>query len=87
MDVMTINGTSLVCYSIGTVTVHRETGDFAEVDILIVWEMPLGYNLLIGIDTIALGGVKTMSAGSILLCGGQESCTSISIEEPHLCHI
>lgn len=62
MDVMIIIGTSRECCGVGTVTIHSESGDFAEVN----------YDLLIGIGAIiALVGVKITPAGNILLEGEQ----------------
>lgn len=55
-------------------------------DVLVVREKHLCYDLLIEIDAIiALVDVKIMSVGNVLLGGGQESCTAISIEELDFC--
>lgn len=50
---------------------------------LIVQDKPLGFDLLIGIDTIqALGSVEIMPARNVLLGRGTEVCVAFYVEEP-----
>ena len=77
VDVMTINGLSQACYGVGTVTIYDEKSNTAEVDILVMQEKPLGYDLLLGIDAIrALGGVIITVAGGVILGRGERSLCS-----------
>ena len=79
---MTINGLSQACCGVGTVTICLKKGDTAEVDVLVMQEKPLGYDLLLGIDTIrAFGGVMITVAGGVTHGRGKEVCADISIEE------
>ena len=79
---MTIIGLSQACCGAGTVTICDEKGDTAEVDVLVMQEKPLDYDLLLGIDaTRAFGGVMIMAAGGVTLGRGKEVCAAISIEE------
>ena len=53
-----IDGTSWVCCGVGTVSIFTNGGGHAIVNVIVVCERPLGYDLLIRIDVIrALGGV------------------------------
>ena len=82
VDVMTINSLSQACCSVGTVTICNEKGDTAEVDVLVMQEKPLGYDLLLGIDAIrAFGSVMITVAGGVTLGREKEVCAAISFEE------
>ena len=86
VGIMTNDDASSVCCGVETAIIYTEKGDLAEVNILVVREKPLGYNLLIGIDVIrALGGVKITPAGGVQLGRGKKSCAAISIEKPNFC--
>ena len=64
---------------------HRK-GNCAELNILVVREKPLGYNLLIGIDAIwALGGIEVMTTRDVQLVRKCKSCEAIMIEELDFC--
>ena len=55
---MTINGLSQASCGVGTVPIFDEKGDTAEVDILVMQQKPLAYDLLLGIDAIRAFGVS-----------------------------
>ena len=55
----------------------------AILNVLVAHERALGYNLLIGIDTIrVLGGVTIIPAGDVKLGGGKEACAALCVDEP-----
>lgn len=70
----------------GVVTIHIEHSNPAEVGVLVVQEKPLGYNLLIGIDSIqSLDDTVLKPAGDMHLDGKKESCAAIRIDEYDFC--
>ena len=80
VDMQTIDGTSWACSGVGTMSILTDGGGHAEVNIMLVHERPLSYDLLIGIDTIrALGGVTITPAGEVKLGGGKEACVDLTV--------
>ena len=81
---MMIGGMSHPCCNDGMVTVSTEEGSSAKISVLVVRGKPLGFDLLLGIDTIkALGGMVDGPTGLVQL-GNKEivKCAAISINEP-----
>ena len=65
MNVMTIGSMSHLCCTDRMVTVSTEEGSSAKISVLVVRGKPLGFDLLLGIDTIkALGGMVVGPTGS-----------------------
>ena len=84
MDVETIGGTSHTCCGVGVVSISTDEGNSARIDVLVVHGKPLGFDLLLGVDSIkALGGVVVGPTGSVQL-GDRRTirCAAISIDEP-----
>ena len=84
VNVMMIGGMSCPCCSDGMVTGSMEEGSSAKISVLVVCVKPLGFDLLLGIDTIkALGGRVVGPTGSVQL-GNKEivKYATISINEP-----
>ena len=78
---MTIGGMFRPCCGDGMVTVSTEEGSSAKISELVVRGKPLGFDLLLGIDTIkALGGMVVGPTGSVQV-GNKEivKCAAISI--------
>ena len=66
VDIWTIDGTSRTCCGVVTESILTNGGSHAVVNVLVAWERPLSYDLLIGIDTIqALGLVMITLAGDV----------------------
>ena len=84
MYMMTIGGMSCLCCGDGLVTVSMEEGSSAKISVLVVRGKPLGFDLLLGIDTIkALGGMIVGPTGSVQLgYKGIVKCAAIFIIEP-----
>ena len=85
MDVITIGDIYRPCCGDGMVTVSTEEGSSAKISMLVVRGKPLGFDLLLGIDTIkALGGMVVGPMGLVQL-GNKEiaKCMPISINEPN----
>ena len=83
MNVMMIRGMSRPGCSDEMVTVSMEEGSSAKISVLVVRSKPLGFDLLLGIDTIkALGGMVVRPTGLVQL-GNKEivKCAVISINE------
>ena len=68
VEISTIDSTSRACCEVGAVSIVMEGNNSNKVNILVVCEKPLGYDLLIRIDMIqALGGIVIMLAGGLQL--------------------
>ena len=83
MTVMMITGISYPCCVDRIVTVSMEEGSSAKISMLVVCGKPLGFDLLLGIDTIkALGGMVVGPTGSVQL-GNKKivKCAAISINK------
>ena len=79
----TLDGTSWACCGVGTVSILTNGGSHAIVNVLVACESSLGYDLLIGIDTIqTLGGVPITPARDVKLGGGKEACVPLCVDEP-----
>ena len=58
MTVETIDGMPDICCVVGVILILTEGGDCAKVVALVVCDKPLGYDLVIGIDTLCgLGSI------------------------------
>ena len=84
VDVEIISGTSRACCGVGVVSISTDEGNSARVDVLVVHCKPLGFDLLLGVDTIkAVGGVVVGPTGSAQLRDWRTTrCAAISINEP-----
>ena len=81
MDVKTISGTSHVCCGVRVVSISTDKGNSAKIDVLVVHGKPLGFDLLLGVDTIK--GVIVRPIGSVQLGDRRTTrCAAISINEP-----
>ena len=81
VDMWTIDGTSRACCGVRTVSILKNGGGHAIVNVLVASERPLGYDLLIRIDAIqVLGGITITPAGDLV--GRKEVCVAICISEP-----
>lgn len=59
MDVETISGRIRACCRVVTVNICTDNGNSAEVDVVMMSDKPLGFDLLARIDAItALGGIN-----------------------------
>ena len=74
---MTISSKMCKSHGIGTVKIHTDTGNFADVKALVVHERPLDFNLLLDYDANkALGGVLITQKGMIKFCKEAPMCVA-----------
>ena len=83
LNVMMIGGMSHLCRGDRMVTVSTEEGSSAKISMLVVGGKLLGFDLLLGVDSIkALGGMVVRPTGPVQF-GNKEivKCAAISINE------
>lgn len=58
-----------VCCGVGIVNTCTDGGNSAKVEVIVVHDKRLGFDLLVGIDAMtALGGIRTTQAGAVRFC-------------------
>ena len=73
------------CHGIGTVKVHTDTGNSADVEALVIHERPLDFDLLLGYDAIKiLYGVLITRTGMVKFCEEAPESTELKIVQPDL---
>ena len=84
MEISIINSISQACC--GVISICTEKGNSAEVNVLILHEKPLGYDMLIEIDVIqALSSIEIPPTGKVELGRKSKMCATITTEEPDFC--
>ena len=65
----TISGEMCKCHEIETVKVCTDTGSSTDIEALVILEMPLDFNLLLGYDAIkTFGSVLITQMGMVKFC-------------------
>lgn len=79
-----IGGRMQACCGVGTINICTNNGNSAEVEVLVVYDKPVGFDLLAGIDVItALGGINMTQTGAVLLCSKETPiCSMFHIYQP-----
>lgn len=81
--VTTISSETHACHKTGVVRICANTGNFADIEALLVHEKPLNSNLLLGYDAIkALGGVLIMQTGTVKFQKEVPMCAALKIDQP-----
>ena len=63
--------------------VRTDTGNSADIEVLVVHERLLDFNLLLGYDAIkALGGVLITQSGTVKFCEEAPICAALKIDQP-----
>ena len=77
IKVTTISSEMCKCHGIETVKIHTDTGNFAEVNTLVVHERPYDFDLLLGYDAIkTLGGILITQRGMVKFCEEAPVCST-----------
>lgn len=63
--------------------IHADTGNSTDVEVLVVHEKPLNFDLLLGYDAIkALGGVLFTQTGTVKFQKEALMCAALKIDQP-----
>ena len=77
-----INSEMCKCHGIGTVKVHTDTRNSADVEVLVVHERPLDFDLLLGYAIKTLDGVLITRMGMVKFCEEAPLCAVLKIYQP-----
>lgn len=78
----TVSGERYQCDGSGPIRVCLPNGAAADLDVLVVMEKPLGFDLVLGMDGIeALGGVTLVNSSQVQF-GGELNCAAVQLTKP-----
>ena len=81
----TISGEATKSHGIGTVKVHTDTRNSADIEALVVHKRPLDFDLLLGYDVIkALDDVLITQSRTVKFCEEAPICAALKIDQPDL---
>ena len=83
-DVLTVDGKTLRCNGIGTITLAADNVSPVKANVLVVNSSLLSFDMLLGMDIIRLlGGVRIDQSGNVIFSRtGPHACAAIRMEEP-----
>lgn len=86
MNVETIGGWMRACCGVGAINICIDNGNSAEINVVVVCDKPVGFDLLAGIDAItALGGINITPSEAIQFCSKETPiCSMIYIDQSDL---
>ena len=77
-----------ICCRVRVISILLERSDSTKMDLLMVCDKPLGYDLLVGINaTCELGLIVIRPTGEVQLRRKRELCTAIMIEGQYFCAV